>query len=127
MKTAVLLMAYGGPDSLDDVPAYLLDIRGGRETPQRLVDEITERYRQIGGRSPLLDITRSTAAKLSSARPPRTSGCVTGIRSSTTVAQMAADGIRCTAIRMAPHYSTMSIGAYRAPGRSTARLAEPRR
>jgi ferrochelatase len=47
-STAVLLLAYGGPDSLDDIPAYLLDIRGGRETPQCLIDEITDRYRQIG-------------------------------------------------------------------------------
>ena len=59
MKTAVLLLAYGGPDSLDDVPAYLLDIRGGRETPQELVDEISHRYAAIGGRSPLLEITRN--------------------------------------------------------------------
>jgi ferrochelatase len=62
MSEAVLLLAYGGPDSLDDIPAYLLDIRGGRETPQRLIDEITDRYRQIGGRSPMLGITRGTAA-----------------------------------------------------------------
>ena len=64
MSTAVLLLAYGGPDSLADVPAYLLDIRGGRETPQALVDEITHRYAEIGGYSPLLRITRSAAAQL---------------------------------------------------------------
>ncbi|MCB0246085.1 MAG: ferrochelatase, partial [Anaerolineae bacterium] len=61
MTTAILLLAYGGPDSLDDIPAYLLDIRGGRETPQHLIDEISERYRLIGGSSPLLGITRSAA------------------------------------------------------------------
>ena len=59
-----LLLAYGGPDSLDDIPEYLSDIRGGRPTPQPLIDDITERYRLIGGRSPLLSITRSVAAKL---------------------------------------------------------------
>ncbi len=58
----VLLMAYGGPDSLDDMPAFLLDIRGGRPTSQELIDEITENYRKIGGKSPLLDITRRQAA-----------------------------------------------------------------
>src|SRR5678815_3725519 len=63
-STAVILMAYGGPDSLADIPAYLLDIRGGRETPQHLIDEITERYHVIGGKSPLLAITRSAAAKV---------------------------------------------------------------
>ena len=35
----VLLMAYGGPDSLDDIPAYLLDVREGRATSPELIDE----------------------------------------------------------------------------------------
>ena len=37
---AVLLLAYGGPDSLDDIEPYLLDIRGGRPTSPELVAEI---------------------------------------------------------------------------------------
>jgi ferrochelatase len=45
------MMAYGGPDSLDDIEPYLLDIRGGRQTPAELVEEIKERYAQIGGSS----------------------------------------------------------------------------
>jgi len=121
MTDAVLLLAYGGPDSLDDIPAYSLDIRGGRETPQRLIDDIADRYRQIGGRSPLLEITRSTAAKLSVALGLPV---YVGMRHwhpfiRETVARMAGEGVRrCTAICMAPHYSSLSIGAYRA------RLAE---
>lgn len=115
-QTAVLLMAYGGPESLDDIPAYLLDIRGGRETPQHLIDEITGRYQQIGGRSPLLAITQSAARKLSQqvGLP-----VYVGMRHwhpyiKDVVAQMAADGIRhIIAICMAPHYSALSIGAYR--------------
>jgi ferrochelatase len=116
MTTAVLLLAYGGPDSLDDVPAYLADIRGGRPTPQALIDEITHRYAQIGGRSPLLAITRSLAAKLSAAIDLPV---YIGMRHWTpwivdTVAQMAADGMqRAVVICLAPHYSSMSIGAYR--------------
>lgn len=116
MTTAVLLLAYGGPDSLVDIPAYLLDIRGGRETPQALVDEISHRYAQIGGGSPLLAITRSLAAS-----PGEAVGLpvYVGMRHWTpwikdTVAQMAADGVqRAVAICLAPHYSSMSIGAYR--------------
>jgi ferrochelatase len=116
MTTAILLLAYGGPDSLDDIPAYLLDIRGGRETPQALVDEITHRYAAIGGYSPLLQITRSTAAQLQEriGLP-----VYVGMRHWTpwikdTVAQMAADVVeRAAVICMAPHYSSMSIGAYR--------------
>ena len=117
MTTAVLLLAYGGPDSLDDVPAYLSDIRGGRPTPQALIDEITHRYAQIGGRSPLLAITRSLAARLSAAVGLPV---YVGMRHwppwiKDAVAQMAADGVqRAVAICLAPHYSSMSIGAYRA-------------
>jgi protoporphyrin/coproporphyrin ferrochelatase len=61
---AVLLMAYGGPDSLDDVEPYLLDIRGGRQTPVELVEEIRGRYERIGGKSPLLEITQAQAKAL---------------------------------------------------------------
>ena len=54
----VLVMAYGGPSSLEEIPGYLADIRAGRPTPGRVVEEITENYRAIGGRSPLLEVTR---------------------------------------------------------------------
>lgn len=113
---AILLLAYGGPDSLDDIPAYLLDIRGGRETPQHLIDEITGRYDQIGGYSPLLQITTSAAEKLSRAIDLPV---YVGMRHwapyiPDVVAEMAAQGVqRARAICMAPHYSRMSIGAYR--------------
>ncbi len=115
-STGILLLAYGGPDSLDDIPAYLLDIRGGRETPQHLIDEITERYRQIGGRSPLLEITQSAAWKLSEriGLP-----VYVGMRHwhpyiKDVIAKMIAEGIRqIVVICMAPHYSTLSIGVYR--------------
>lgn len=114
-KTAVLLLAYGGPDSLDDIPAYLRGVRGGRETPHHLIDEITERYAQIGGRSPLLNVTRSAATRLSEQIDLPV---YVGMRHwrpyiEDIVAKMAADGVRrMVAICMAPHYSLMSIGAY---------------
>ncbi len=115
-KTAVLLLAYGGPDSLDDIPDYLLDIRGGRHTPQSLIDDISERYRLIGGRSPLLEITQSTAARL---QAQLGLPVYVGMRHwrpfiEDVVAQMAVDGIeQVVAICMAPHYSAFSIGKYR--------------
>ena len=58
LPIGVLVMAYGGPASLDEIPGYLADIRHGRPTPRAVVDEITENYRAIGGRSPLLDVSR---------------------------------------------------------------------
>jgi len=119
--TGILLMAYGGPNSLDDVEPYLLDIRGGRPTPPELVKEIKERYALIGGRSPLLDITRQQAAaleaRLNVENGPRFRAYI-GMRHwqpriREAVAQMVADGItQAVALVMAPHYSRMSTGAY---------------
>ena len=44
-------MTYGGPSSLEEIPGYLADIRSGRPTPRHVVEEITEHYRAIGGKS----------------------------------------------------------------------------
>lgn len=62
--TAVLLMAMGGPDCLENVEPFLLDVRGGRPTPPELVEEIRERYRVTGGKSPAVGITQEVARKL---------------------------------------------------------------
>src|SRR5215467_14705644 len=61
---AVLLMAMGGPDCLENVEPFLLDVRGGRPTPPELVAEIRERYRATGGKSPAIGITKDLATKL---------------------------------------------------------------
>ncbi len=63
-STAILLMAMGGPDSLDNVEPFLRDVRGGRPTPRELVEEIRERYRATGGKSPAVGITKRVAEKL---------------------------------------------------------------
>lgn len=62
--TAILLMAMGGPDSLENVEPFLMDVRGGRPTPPELVAEIRERYRATGGKSPAVGITKELAVKL---------------------------------------------------------------
>ena len=59
MKAAVILMAYGSPATAEDVPAYLADIREGRPVSQEAIDELTERYHRIGGRSPLDEVTEA--------------------------------------------------------------------
>src|SRR6267142_1564832 len=61
-RVAVLLMAYGGPGSLDEVEPYLQDVRGGRPTPPEFVQEIKQRYARIGGRSPIRELTEAQAA-----------------------------------------------------------------
>lgn len=117
----ILLMAYGGPDSLDDVEPYLLDIRGGRPTSPELVEEIKERYALIGGRSPLLVMTRAQAAALEdqlNVEGDARFRAYVGMRHwqpriKEAVAQLAGDGIKqALALVMAPHYSRMSTGAY---------------
>src|SRR4051794_21468393 len=60
----VLLLGHGTVDSLDHLPQFLSNIRRGRPTPSELVEEIRRRYAAIGGKSPLLDISRSLAEKL---------------------------------------------------------------
>jgi ferrochelatase len=122
--TGVLLMAYGSPDSLDQMEAYLLDVRGGRPTSPSLVEEIQHRYAQIGGRSPLLDITRKQAAALEAELNQRSGGNETYYRTyvgmrhwepriAEAVAQIAADGVeKLVAMVMAPHSSRMSSEAY---------------
>ena len=62
MKPAVVLMAYGSPSDLADIRPYLEDIRSGRPVSDEAVEELTERYRRIGGRSPLDDVTEGTRA-----------------------------------------------------------------
>ena len=118
--TGVLLMAHGSPDTLDDMAAYLQHVRGGRPTPPALVDDIRERYRVIGGRSPLLDLTRAQGKALEerlNADGVR-SRVYVGMRHwhpfiKDTVKRMADDGIRrVVAVSMAPQYSRLSVGAY---------------
>ena len=60
-RLGVLLMTYGSPESLDDMPRYLAAVRGGREPSPDLVEEFRRRYEAIGG-SPLIPITAAQAA-----------------------------------------------------------------
>jgi ferrochelatase len=65
-ETAVLLMAHGAPESLDDIPRYLDNIRYGLGELPLVVEEVRERYKKIGGASPMLGITRNQTAALQS-------------------------------------------------------------
>lgn len=116
----VLVMAYGGPNSLDEVEPYLLDVRGGRPTSSALIHDVRERYRQIGGRSPILERTQAQAAALEGALNANGQVFKTfvGMRHwhpfvKDALAQMEIAGLRrAVGLVMAPHYSRMSVGAY---------------
>ena len=64
LKTAVILLAHGAPLRVQDIPKYLKNIRGGTDSSTEVIQEVSRRYQQIGGRSPLLDITTAQAEAL---------------------------------------------------------------
>jgi protoporphyrin/coproporphyrin ferrochelatase len=116
----VLVMAYGGPNSLDEIPGYLADIRSGRPTPIAITEEIRNNYRQIGGKSPLLEITRRQIQALEAHFNPSKFKLYLGMRHwapwiEETVRDMLEDGIhQAISIVLAPHFSKLSIAKYQA-------------
>jgi ferrochelatase len=116
----LLVMAYGGPNNLEEVEPYLMDVRGYRPTATEIVHEVRERYREIGGHSPILERTQAQAHALESVL--NTDGqkfkAFVGMRHwrpfiKDTLAEMCNQGIeRAVGLVMAPHYSRMSIEAY---------------
>jgi protoporphyrin/coproporphyrin ferrochelatase len=118
MRTAVVLMAYGSPERLADVPAYYADIRGGRPIAPEHLEDLVERYRRLGieESSPLNAITERTRAALE-----RELGLpvFTGMKHWTPRIADAAESALATGadtivgLVLAPHYSALSIKGYR--------------
>lgn len=119
----ILLLAYGSPETLDDVEPYFTHIRGGRPPSSEAVVGLKARYRAVGGRTPLLRITREVRHALdrllnSRAGEPRYRVYFAMKHwhpfTADVMRQMAADGIRrVIALPLAPHFSRISIGGYR--------------
>jgi ferrochelatase len=120
VKPAVILMAYGSPDRLSDVPAYYADIRGGRPIAAEHLEDLVARYRALGvgdgeGLSPLNAITEETrgALELELGIPVHT-----GMRHWHPRIAEAVDGAltggadTLVGVVLAPHYSSLSIGKY---------------
>jgi ferrochelatase len=108
-------MAYGSPSRPEDIPAYFADIRGGRPASPEAVAELTERYRRIGGSSPLNEITERQRTALAEALGmPVYVGMKhwhPHIRDAAD--QAIADGAgRIIGLVLAPHFSRMSVGEY---------------
>lgn len=121
-KKAILLMAYGSPNKPEEVEPYYTHIRGGRKPSFEEVENLKERYSAIGGKSPLAEITKSTARKLET----KLGGeyrVYAGMKHwhpyiSEVFDQISQDHIsELTAIALAPHYSKMSIGSYQEAAR----------
>ena len=114
-ETAILLLAHGTPEKLDDIPEYLRNVTSGRPMPDAVVAEIRHRYGLIGG-SPLTALTMEQGRLLSeSVGMP----VYVGMRNwepyiVNVVKQMRADGVRrAVAICLAPQNSRTSVGLYR--------------
>jgi ferrochelatase len=114
LTTGVLCMAYGSPESEDDIEAYYTHIRGGRKPSPESLEELKNRYRAIGG-SPLTAITRAqtTAIGAKLSLP-----AFVGMKhASPFIADGAAEarqaGVqRLVGLPLAPHFAEMSLGAY---------------
>jgi protoporphyrin/coproporphyrin ferrochelatase len=119
-EQAVLLLAHGTPDSIDQIPDYLRNVVSGRPMPQHVVEEIQHRYSLIG-RSPLTELTlqqgRLVETELAAAGEP--ARVYVGMRNwrpyiPDVVKQMRADGVdEAAVICMAPQNSRTSVGLYK--------------
>lgn len=115
----VLLMAYGTPRGLHEVEPYYTDIRRGRKPTPELLRELTERYRRVGGRTPLLEVSRAQAAAVAEALGPNYR-IFLGMKHWHPYIRQAVQEMREAGIRdgvgivLAPHFSRGSIGEYSA-------------
>jgi ferrochelatase len=109
-------MAYGSPSTADDIRPYFEDIRGGRAVSDEAVAELAERYRRIGGRSPLDDVTEAQRAALERELGiPVFVGMKHWRPRIAEAVERALEGgaTRIVGVVLAPHYSRMSVGEYR--------------
>jgi ferrochelatase len=117
-ETAVILMAYGSPERVVDVPAYYADIRGGRPISPELLEDLVDRYRALGieDANPLNAMTEATRAALEAELglpvftgmkhwDPRIADAVE--------AAVSGGASRLVGLVLAPHYSRLSIAGYR--------------
>lgn len=117
----VLLMTYGSPATLDDIPLYLKNVRGGRAADAGLISEFRRRYELIEG-SPLLRITREQAAalqeELNRQHPQGPSfHVVAGMRFAPpfitdVITEAAADVDQLIGIILSPQYSPIIMSGY---------------
>ena len=119
MSTAVVLMAYGSPERLEDVPAYYADIRGGRPIAPENLEDLVARYRALGveQHNPLNALTEQTRAALERelGLPVFTGMKHWAPRIAEAADRAVAGGAELVVgLVLAPQYSTLSIAGYRA-------------
>jgi len=113
-------MAYGSPNSLDEVGAYMSQVRGGRQITPDEIERLKERYRLVGGKTPLLAITLAQAKALRAklAGDETRFPVYVGMKHwhpfiEDTIQEIVKDGAdSIIGLALAPHYSRLSIGGY---------------
>ncbi|MEO8956640.1 MAG: ferrochelatase [Ktedonobacteraceae bacterium] len=120
-RVGVMLMTYGSPATLDDIPVYLRHVYGGREASEEVIKEFRRRYDLIGG-SPLVRITREQAAALEeelNAQHPAGPGfhVVAAMRFAPpfiadVTAEAAAGANQLLGVIMSPQYSPIIMSGY---------------
>jgi protoporphyrin/coproporphyrin ferrochelatase len=119
--TGILLMAYGTPERLEDVGESFTHIRGGRRPTDEAVAHLAGRYARVGGGTPLRKITEAVRDGLQTelTKLDGSYRVYVGMKHwhpfiAEAMAQMQRDGVRnVIAVALAPHYSRMSVGAYK--------------
>ena len=112
-------MAFGGADSLDAVEPFMINLMGGRSPSPELIERTKERYKIIGGGSPLAKITAEQARAVETILEKHGAyKVVTGMRYwhpfiSEAIAELNKEDIKdIIAVSLSPHFSRISTGAY---------------
>jgi ferrochelatase len=119
-RTGVLLLGFGGPDSLDAVAPFMCNLMG-REPSEELVARVCERYLTIGGASPLTGIANdiADALELRLSELERPAPVRVGMRYwepyiRDALAELVAEGCdRIVTVSLSPFESKVASGAYR--------------
>jgi ferrochelatase len=119
-KQAVLLLAHGTPETVEQIPEYLRNVVSGRPMPQHVIEEIQHRYRLIG-HSPLTELSMEQArlTEVELASTGHNVRAYVGMRNwrpyiPDVVKEMRADGVEEAAVLcLAPQNSRTSVGLYR--------------
>jgi protoporphyrin/coproporphyrin ferrochelatase len=133
---SVILMTYGSPATLDDIPVYVKNVYGGREPSEEVITEFRRRYALIGG-SPLIRITNEQAAALQEELNRESTNGTTyrvgaGMRFSPPfiadiVPEVAAGADTLVGLIMSPQYSPIIMSGYiRALENAVEQLHQPR-
>ncbi|SDN46802.1 ferrochelatase [Alkalicoccus daliensis] len=133
-KMGLLVMAYGTPRSEEEIEPYYTHIRRGRKPSQEQLDDLTSRYKEIGGISPLAKITSAQAEELKNELNRRNEEIeftvYEGLKHidpfiEDAVLQMKQDGIKeAVSIVLAPHYSTFSVKSYNGRAKEESELIQ---